>query len=279
MRRFSMKLESYQKKLKLPVIVLLTVLVFHSVIGSISLKSLWNLTALEIIFGGIFLSIIISFSFETLVDTAMMIKASFSEKTDYSHVIHKLHDISIKVKREGVLSLQSDIEMENNIFLKDALVLLNDYKKPETMGDILQKDIEARRANLYRPYNVLKMIANVAPSFGLIGTLLGLIGLLSDLGQASLIMNNMSSALVSTLYGGLIANFAAVPLMGRLKEYIDHHILQYTIIMEGVLLIAQNDSPRNVFDKMNVMLKEEQRLVYPKKEFTERNGAAYEFQG
>jgi chemotaxis protein MotA len=274
-----MKLESYQKKLKLPVIVLLTVLVFHSVIGSISLKSLWNITALEIIFGGIFLSIIISFSFETLVDTAMMIKASFSEKTDYSHVIHKLHDVSIKVKREGALSLQSDIELENNTFLRDALVLLNDYKKPETMSDILAKDIEARQANLYRPYNVLKMIANVAPSFGLIGTLLGLIGLLSDLGQASLIMNNMSSALVSTLYGGLIANFAAVPLMGRLKEYIDHHILQYTIIMEGVLLIAQNDSPRNVFDKMNVMLKEEQRLVYPKKEYIERNEAAYEFQG
>ncbi len=274
-----MKFEHYQKKLKLPVIILLTLLVFHSVIGSISLKSLWNLTALEIIFGGIFLSIIISFSFGTLVDTALMIKASFSEKTDYAHVIHKLHEISIKVKREGVLSLHSDITLESNTFLRDALILLNDYKKPEAIQDILQKDIEARQANLYRPYNVLKMVANVAPSFGLIGTLLGLIGLLSDLGQASMIMGNMASALVSTLYGGLIANFAAVPLMGRLKEYIDHHVLQYTIVMEGVLLIAQNDSPRNVFDKMNVMLKEEERLVYPKKEFNERNTTAYEFQG
>ncbi|TCO77484.1 motility protein A [Marinisporobacter balticus] len=266
-----MKLNFQNKKVKLAIIILLIMLLVHSIVGSISLKAFLNLTALEIIVAGIFLSVIISFSFDTLIGTIKMIKLSFFHKIDYTTMIYKVHELSIKVKREGVLSIQSDIEEEEHTFLRDAMILLNDYKKPEAMRDILEKDIASRRSNLYRAHNVLKMIAHISPSFGLIGTLLGLVGLLSNIHQTDLIMNNMASALVSTLYGSLIANFIAVPLMGRLKEYIDENILQYSIITEGILLISQNDTARNVFDKMNVMLKEDARLVYPRKKIGERN--------
>ncbi|QZY55270.1 motility protein A [Crassaminicella profunda] len=266
-----MKLNFRSKSFKISIILFLLALLIHSVVGTISLKSFFNLTALEIIFSGIFISVIVSFSFDTLITTITMIKKSFSDKIDYEGTINKVHTLSIKVKRDGVLSIQSDIEEEKNTFLKDAMILLNDYKKPDIMKDILIKDIESRRSNLYRSYNVLKMIAHIAPSFGLIGTLLGLVGLLSNIHEVNLIMSNMASALVSTLYGSLIANFIAVPLMGRLKEYIDKNILHYHIMTEGILLIAQNDTARNVFDKMNVMLKEDTRLIYPRKKITERN--------
>ena len=273
-----MKIESRDQYIKLAVIGALVLLIIHSLLGSISLRAFFNLTALEIIFAGIILSVIISFSFDTLIATAKMIQASFTDKIDYAGDIHKLHQLSVKVKREGVLSIQSEIERENQTFLRDAMILLNDYKKPEVMRDILEKDMESRRANLYRPYNVLKMISHVAPSFGLIGTLVGMIGLLSNMDKTDMIMNNMAYALVSTLYGGLIANFAAVPLMGRLKEYIDRNMLRFAMITEGILLIAQNDSPRNVFDKMNVMLKESHRLEYPRNRMEERNLTAYELE-
>ncbi|MCT4618482.1 MAG: MotA/TolQ/ExbB proton channel family protein [Marinisporobacter sp.] len=265
-----MKLNFRNKNFKISIILVLLALLVHSLVDTISLKSFFNLTALEIIFSGIFISIIVSFSFDTLINTIAMIKKSFSDKIDYEGTIHKVHTLSIKIKRDGVLSIQSDIETEENTFLRDAMILLNDYKKPDTMRDILIKDIESRRSNLYRPYNVLKMVAHIAPSFGLIGTLLGLVGLLSNIHEVNLIMSNMASALVSTLYGSLIANFIAVPLMGRLKEYIDKNILQYNIITEGILLIAQNDTARNVFDKMNVMLNENTRLTYPRKRLIER---------
>lgn len=265
------------KGIKLPVIVFLVLLLIHSVIGSISLTAFFNLAALEIILAGIFLSIIVSFSFDTLLNSFHMVRDSFTKKIDYTTDIYKLHNLSIKIKKEGPLSISSDIELETDTFLRDAMVLLNDYKKPETIHDILEKDIEARRASLYRPYNVFKMISHVAPAFGLIGTLLGMIGLLSNIDKPYLIMNNMASALVSTLYGSLIANFIAVPIMARLKEYVDKIILRYYIITEGILMISKNDSARNVFDKMNVMLKEDERLVYPKRESSERTPEAYEF--
>ncbi|MFZ5967285.1 MAG: motility protein A [Bacillota bacterium] len=263
-----MKIDFQNKNLKLPVMIILGLLMVHSIVGSISLKAFFNVTALEIIAAGILLSVIISFSFETLLNTVYMVKASFFHKIDYASDIYKIHSLAVKIKKDGVLSISSDISGEDHIFLRDAMTLLNDYKKPEVMQDIMKKDIESRKIHLYRPYNVLKMVAHVAPSFGLVGTLLGLIGLLSNMAETQHIMNNMASALVSTLYGSLIANFIAVPLMGRLKEYIDKNVLHYQIIMEGILLIAKNDSARNVFDKMNVMLKEDERLTYPRRERT-----------
>ncbi|MEW9123890.1 MAG: MotA/TolQ/ExbB proton channel family protein [Thermotaleaceae bacterium] len=268
-------MEKRDKNIRIIVIAALVFLIIHSLVGSISLRAFLNITAIEIIFAGIILSIIISFSFDTLIFTIKMIRASFTEHIDYAGDIHKIHQLSIKVKREGALSILPEIESEDQTFLRDAMVLLNDYKKPEVMRDILEKDIEARRVHLYRPYNVLKMISHVAPSFGLVGTLIGMIALLSNMDKTHLIMSNMASALVSTLYGALIANFIAIPLMGRLKEYIDRNILRFAMITEGILLIAENDSPRNVFDKMNVMLKESQRLEYPKQRMEERNDGPY----
>lgn len=253
------------------ILFLLAVIVFHSLFSSVSTKDLLNVTALEIILGGILLSLFISFPFNTLSDTLKLIKLSITSPINYEQDILKLYDISIDVKKGGLLKVSSHLEYEDDIFLKNCLVLLSDYKDSKSMESVIAKDIYSRKVNLYKCVNVLKMASHIAPAFGLIGTLLGLIGLLSNMDQINMIIPNMASALVSTLYGSLIANFVATPLMGRLKNYIDDMLLRYAIINEGILSISTTDSPRNVFDKMNVMLKEESRLSYPN-----RKGANYE---
>lgn len=272
-----MKIDFGNKNTKLAVIIIMILIIGQSLIGSISLGVLFNLTALQIIFAGIFISVFVSFSMTTLSDTVKITRESFVRKIDYAEDIYKIHSLAVKVKKDGLLSIQSDIDMEEDVFLRDGMILLNDYKKPEVIKDILEKDIESRESNLFKSYNVFKMISHVAPSLGLIGTLVGLIGLLSNINQPYEIMNNMAAALVSTLYGSLIANFIAVPIMVRIKEYIGQNVLRYNMITEGILLIAQNDSARNVFDKMNVMLKEEERLQYPGKGMNERNSQPHEF--
>lgn len=259
-----MKTESAKKNIKIPIGVVITLILIHGLVGSISYASLFNLQALEIIFAGIIISIIISFSFENLIYTAKTVKSSFTQEFDYENDILKVYDMSIRIKGNGVLAIQDEMEHEDDIFLRDAMALLCDYKTSESIEDIMSKDIESRKIHMYIPYNAIKMIAHVSPAFGLIGTLVGLISLLSNMQDPQTIMNSMSSALVSTLYGSVIANFLAVPIMGRIKNYIDKNVLRYKIITEGVLLISKNDSPRNVFDKMNVMLEESDRLSYPK---------------
>lgn len=254
---------SKNKGLNIGIITLLLIMLCHSILGSISLRSFINLKALELIVAGVFLSIIISYSFETIAFTIHTINNSFNVEIDYESDIFSLYEFAIKVKKDGVLKIQAEILSHKNEFISNAMALVCDYEKPETIRDILEKDIESRRLKIFKAYNVLKMVSQVAPSFGLIGTLIGMVGLLSHMDNPKLIMANMSSALVSTLYGALIANFIAVPLMGRVKELIDKKTLQYKIITEGTILIAKNDSVRKVFDQMNVMLPDDLRLPYP----------------
>ncbi|WXR60598.1 MotA/TolQ/ExbB proton channel family protein [Peptostreptococcaceae bacterium AGR-M142] len=256
-------MEFEKKPFKIFIVILTLGLMIHSLVDSISLRSLFNLKAFEIIVAGIIISIIISFSFENLIYTIRTIKKSFKYEIDYYKDIYKIYNLSIKIKKSGNLSVQNEMEEENDIFMKNALSMIADSKTEEDIISIIDSDIESRKINLYIPYNVMKLIAHVSPAFGLIGTLVGLISLLSDLTNPALIMDSMASALVSTLYGSMLANFLAVPLMNRIKNYIDKNMLRYRIIKEGILLLSKNDSPRNVFDKMNVMLEESNRLEYP----------------
>lgn len=272
------KIDFTSKKIKIPIIIIFTLIMIQGLLGNISYKVLFNLNAFQIIFAGIFITIFISFPMEVLINTVKAIKNSFIKDVDYEETILKVYDLSVKVKKDGLLSIQDDILYEEDVFLKDAMILLNDYKRSNAIEDILNNDIESRYVELYKPYNVMKMIANISPAFGLIGTLAGMIGLLANINQPQEIMGNMSYALVSTLYGSLVANFIAIPLMARIQEYNEQKLLKYRMIKEGVILISKDDNTRNVFDKMNVMLKEEKRLVYPRKQVEESEFYEYEFE-
>ncbi|MDR7856509.1 MotA/TolQ/ExbB proton channel family protein [Tissierella sp.] len=272
-RKFDLK----GKNIKIPIMAVFMAIMIQALIGTISYKMLFNLNAFQIIFAGIFISIFISFPMEVLINTVNSVKDSFTEEIDYEQTINKVYNLSIKIKKEGLLSIQSDIEYEDDIFLRDAMILLNDYKRTEVIADIMDNDIESRHMELFKPYNVMKMVANISPAFGLVGTLVGMIGLLAKLNSPQEIMGNMAYALVSTLYGSLVSNFIAFPLMARIQEQTEQRLLQYRMIKEGILLISKDDSTRNVFDKMNVMLKENKRLVYPRDYSQERDYENYEF--
>ena len=272
------KIDLKVKNIKIPIMIIVMLIMFKALIGTISYKILFNLNAFQIIFSVILISVFISFPMEVLIHTAITIRDSFVKRINYEETILKLYDLSVKIKKDGLLSIQDDIEYEDNSFLRDAMVLLNDYKRPDAIEDILNNDIESRHVELYKPYNVMKMVANISPAFGLIGTLVGMIGLLSKINRPDQIMNNMAYALVSTLYGSLVANFLAFPLMARIQEYNEQKLLQYRMIKEGIMLISKEDTTRNVFDKMNVMLKEENRLVYPREYKQERENESYEFE-
>jgi chemotaxis protein MotA len=258
-----------KKRGKFLVILILLMLVFHSISGNIDYSILFNLQALEIIFAGIVLTSIIGYTYDTLVLTTKMVAKSFKYHVDYEGSIYKMYTYAVKIKKHGVLKVQKDIQVEDHEFVQKSLELVSDMTKAKDVDDILTKDIIARKTHLTKAYNVLKTISQTAPAFGLIGTLIGMIGLLSHMENSVLLINNMSSALVSTLYGALVSNFIAIPLMGRLREMIDHQILEYQIIKAGAVQMSQNDTVRNVFNKMNAMLPLEKRLAYPQNQKNE----------
>ncbi len=251
--------------IKIPLVIFLAIIMLQALIGVLSIKMLINIKAMQIIIAGILISVLISYPMEVLKNTVDTIRRSYNNGIDYERTINKIHNLAIQIKKEGLLSIQEDIEYEDDIFIRDAMILLNDYKDYSTIEDIMDHDIESRYVELFKPYKVMDMIANIAPAFGLVGTLVGLIGLLTDISNPQDIMGNMAAALVSTLYGSLIANLIAFPFMARIQEYNEQKLLEYRMIKEGILLIASNDTTRNVFDKMNVMLSEENRVTYQRR--------------
>lgn len=270
--------QNENRNIKIPIMIFFMIILFISLMTSIPLKMLFNLNAFIIIFAGILISIFISFPMDVINNTIIAIRYSFSDDIDYERTINKVYQLSVKVKKDGLLSIGQDIDYEENTFLRDGMILLNDYKKEDAIEDIMDHDIQSRYVELMKPYNVMKMVANIAPAFGLIGTLVGMIGLLTKINIPAEIMGNMASALVSTLYGSLVANFVAFPAMARIKEYNDNKLLECRMIKEGILLIAKGDSTRNVFDKMNVMLKEDKRVKYPKDYRKAESGENYGFE-
>jgi len=255
-----------QKFLKPLILAGLVMIVLQAMLGTISYQVLFNRQAMQIIVAGILITMIVSFPLRVLAQTVNQIWQSFKHPLSYEKTIYRIYELAIKVKKEGALSVEKEIEQEKDEFLRDAITLLSDYKRPEAMETLLDQDIAARKMYLAKSKNVMKMMAQVSPALGLIGTLVGLIGLLGNLGEPAMIMTHMGSALISTLYGSLIANFVAVPFIARLQEYSDQQILKCTMIKEGILLIAKEDTARNIFDTMNVMLKEEDRLIYPRQQ-------------
>ncbi|NBG89632.1 motility protein A [Isachenkonia alkalipeptolytica] len=260
-----------EKRIKSLVLLGLMLIVFQAMLGTISYQVLFNRQALQIIVAGILITMIVSFPLGILLETISRIKSSFQDTVDYEKTIYRIYQLAIDVKKNGALSVEKEIDQEKDEFMRDAITLLCDYKRPEAMETLLDQDIEARKLHLGKSKNVMKMVAQVSPALGLIGTLVGLIGLLGNLGEPTMIMTHMGSALISTLYGSLIANFIAVPLIARLREYSDRQLLRYNMIKEGILLIAKEDTARNVFDTMNVMLKEEDRLIYPRQQRAARD--------
>ena len=252
------------KRLKPIILGVLVLVVLQAMLGTISYQMLFNRQALQIILAGILITMIVSFSLRTLVETVQRIYHSFQEPVDYEKTIYRIYELAIEVKKNGALSIEKEIQQEKDEFMRDAVTLLCDYKRPEAMETLLDRDIASRKMHMGKSKNVMRMMAQVSPALGLIGTLVGLIGLLGNLEEMNMIMTHMAAALVSTLYGSLIANFVAVPFIARLQEYSDHQILRYTMVKEGILLIAREDTARNVFYTMNVMLKEEDRLIYPR---------------
>lgn len=263
-------------KFKVIIVTLLLIVLVHSIMGSISWVDFINVSALELILAGILLSLIISYPFSTLTSSIKLIRESFRNDIDYEVAIYKIYRYAVKNKKDGLINIQSSIESEEDSFIRSGMTLVCDYEKAEDIETVLSKEIHAKEVNLYRTYNVLKMMAQVAPAFGLVGTLIGMVGLLSHINEPSMIASNMATALVSTLYGALIANFIAVPLMGRVKDFIDKKMLLYRIITEGIILIARNDSTRNVFDKMNSMLMDDEKMIYPNSTATEGMKRLYE---
>lgn len=214
-----------------------------------------NMAGFLIVVGGTAGAVLLTYRFERLQIVSKVLRASYRHQhIKPEHIVEMLVDLSVKSRFRGVLSLQKDEQEASLLFLQRALGMLVDGYPSERIRDILNTEMyffKLRRDDCER---VLRTVADLLPSFGLVGSVVGLISMLGGVTQPELILQTVPIALTSTLYGVVLANFFFVPFAGNLRDRTDQELLVKKIIMEGVLAIEADMNPRRLEKKLKSFL-------------------------
>jgi chemotaxis protein MotA len=236
------------------------VLGFASLIAGIlleggNLMSYVGLSAAVIIFGGTIGATIISFPTKTLLTVPRLLTIAFTEHThDIPDVIKKLVGFSERARREGILCLESELANTNDEFLKSGLQLVIDGTDPALVRDTLETKIAFIAERHHLGAGVIEAAGGYAPTMGIVGTVLGLINVLSNITNASELAGAIALAFIATLYGIASANLIWLPLANKLKTKHEHEHLVKHIMLEGIMSLQSGDNPRIVEQKLKAFL-------------------------
>lgn len=164
----------------------------------------------------------------------------FGEKT----IVQNMVALSEKARREGILALEEGLEDLSDDFMKNGLRLVVDGTDGTIIRAIMQSEMNQIEGRHLDWINVIVAWAGLAPGYGMMGTVIGLIGMLRNLEDKSSLGPNMAVALVTTLYGSLIANWIMTPIASKLSDQNATEIRTKEMIIEGVLSIQAGDNPR-----------------------------------
>lgn len=210
-----------------------------------------NLSGILVVMGGTLGATLLAYRLERLAIVAKVVAASYRSRVKTpEEIVAILVDLSVKSRFQGILSLQEDEEETTLLFLRRALGLLVDGFSGEVIRDILHTEMYFFRLRREDCERVIRTMAEFFPSFGLVGSVVGLISMLAGVGDSKVILATVPIALTSTLYGVVLANFFCVPLAGNLRERTEQELLLQKIILEGVIAIESEVDPRSLERKL-----------------------------
>jgi len=176
--------------------------------------------------------------------------AFFTQSFNPSEVVNLLIGFAEKARREGLLTLEDEAKNTDNPFLQKGIQLVVDGTDPELVKDIMNIEIEALEERHSQGAGMLMRMGDMLPAFGMIGTLIGLVAMLANLDDPSTIGSSMAVALITTLYGAIMANLVAIPLGQKLGLRSGEEVLIRRVMVEGILSIQRGENPRIVKEKL-----------------------------
>ena len=192
----------------------------------------------------------------------IMMSAIKNPTIDSLGTLRTLYSFAEKARRDGMIALEEDIPNIDDEFIKDGLRAAVDGTDPEEIRKILEIKMELFEEDDSGNAAVLDSWGAFAPAFGMIGTLVGLVLLLKTLNDPTTLGPKMSVALITTLYGALVANIFALPMAEKLKKRTSKFVNQKRMSMEGILSIVQGENPRLMEEKLKAFLSAEERKAY-----------------
>jgi chemotaxis protein MotA len=214
-----------------------------------------NIPAFAIVFGGMGCATMIHFSMKQFLGIFSVIKKTlFVKIADSNEVIKQMVNYAVINRRDGALSLEQEIAKVRDPFMAKGLQMLVDGQEESIIHERLGMEIQYTQERHGMGRKILEFMGSSAPSFAMVGTLIGLVNMLSEMEDPSKIGRGMATALVCTFWGAFVANMFLLPMAGKLGQYSKSEIIHMEMVLEGICAIAKGENPTIVRELMQVFV-------------------------
>lgn len=226
-------------------------LVFAAIFMGGGLNIFVNAPSLMIVLGGTIGVTLIAYPLKDVLGVLKVVqKALFTKNKSIDELIKRFTSFATRTRKEGILSLESELKDIKDEFLKKGVQLSIDGLEPEEIRDILDTEIDYIRNRHQLGAEIFTTMGTFAPAMGMIGTLIGLVQMLQRMDDPSTIGPAMALALLTTFYGSIMANICCMPVAGKLKTRSKEEMLVKEMIVQGIISLSNGDNHRIVEQKL-----------------------------
>ncbi len=208
-----------------------------------------------IVFGGTLGATLVSTQLNKAIAGFKAIGKIFKESSNNpGTAITEIIDLANLARKEGILALEEAVQSLDNQFLKKGIMLIVDGTDPDLVRSIMETELAYQEQRHAESRGVWDTVGSMAPAWGMIGTLIGLVMMLQNLSDPTTIGPSMAVALLTTFYGSVIANAIAIPAAKKMKQMSVDELLIKEILIEGMLSIQAGENPRIIEEKLKAFL-------------------------
>ncbi len=226
------------------------ILIVSAIISGGNVDNFVSVPGMMIVFGGTLSATFLTFQFK---DVMAAMKAAYlvftHKKQDPNDILATMIQLCDVSRRQGLLELEK--VMTRKRFLKKACMLIADGSEEGVIRDSLRTEIDSLKLRHFVVQDVFRKMGLYAPAFGMLGTLIGLVQMLSKLNDPALIGPAMAIALLTTFYGSLLSTMVFLPIAGKLKGRTILQVINLEIMFEGAISILKNNNPVVVYEKLS----------------------------
>ncbi|MCL6636123.1 MAG: flagellar motor protein [Peptococcaceae bacterium] len=218
--------------------------------------ALFQITAAMIVFGGTIGASIIAFSLSEVLTIPQLLKrAVLNKPVDEIQLIDQIVGLADKVRREGLLYLENQLPQVTDPFMRKGIQLVVDGTDPELVRQILETEMYAIEQRHHTGAAIFEAAGGYAPTMGIIGTVMGLVHVLSNLSKPETLGPSIALAFIATLYGVSSANIIFLPIGEKLKNMSKKEAMTRELILEGIMSIQAGYNPILIRERLTAFLK------------------------
>jgi len=228
------------------------ILAFVAILGGNLLEggavgSLFNGPAGLIVVGGTLAATILQTSWPMLKRAMVQIRWVFVPPyISLEDGIGKVIDWSVKARKQGLLGLEGLAEREPEKFARKGLQLLVDGAEPEAIRSIMEVDLESREQRDLEAARIYEAMGGYSPTIGIIGAVMGLIQVMTNLEDPQSLGSGIATAFVATIYGVALANLLFFPVANKLRSIVKERTRYEDMMIDGIIAIAEGENPKSI---------------------------------